>query len=238
VGTKGKKVGRWAAATASVALLMGVSGAGHAADASAPYPAMAPIAQYSMASADEIALARSAAPASISADADILVLGAHGYDAAVKGKNGFVCLVQRSWTTAFEDPEFWNPKMRSPVCLNPAAARSVLPHVLELTKWVLAGVPRTEMIERTKAELAAKTYVLPEPGAMSYMMSKDGYLNDAGGHWHPHLMFYVANADDATWGANLAGSPVLDGGRSPLDPVTIFLVPVAKWSDGTAMAMK
>ena len=84
-------------------------------------------------------------------------LGAQGYDTAVKGKNGFVCLVQRSWTTAFEDPEFWNPKMRSPVCLNPAAARSVLPHVLELTKWVLTGVPRTEMIDRTKAELAAKT---------------------------------------------------------------------------------
>jgi hypothetical protein len=44
----------------------------------------------------EIALARSAAPDAISRDAEVLVLGRNGYQTAVTGKNGFVCVVERS----------------------------------------------------------------------------------------------------------------------------------------------
>ena len=47
-----------------------------------------------------------------------------GYETAVKGKNGFVCMVERSWAAGIDDPDFWNPKLRSPVCLNAPAARS------------------------------------------------------------------------------------------------------------------
>jgi hypothetical protein len=214
-----------------------VVGSAFAADAPSPYPAMAPIAQYRMASADEeIALARSAAPPSISGDAEILVLGAHGYETPVKGKNGFVCLVLRSWTAGFNDPVFWNPKIRGPVCLNAIAVRSELPRILERTQWVLAGVSRDAMLERTKAQIASKAYAIPEIGAMSFMMSKGQYLSDNGGHWHPHLMFYIPNAAAATWGANLPGSPVI-GGDSPPEPVTTLFVPVMKWSDGTPQTM-
>ena len=77
-----------------------------------PYPKMAPIDQYMMTRDAEIALARSAAPESISRDAEVMVLGQHGYETAVKGKNGFVCLVERSWTAGIDDPDFWNPKLR------------------------------------------------------------------------------------------------------------------------------
>jgi hypothetical protein len=224
-----------------IVLLMGAGGlacaAAPAIAGDAPYPTMAPIAQYRMASADEeIALARSAAPPSISGDAEILVLGAHGYETSMKGKNGFVCLVERSWTAGLNDPVFWNPKIRGPVCLNAIAARSELPHIFERTQWVLAGVSREAMLEKTKAEIAAKTYVMPEPGAMSFMMSKGQYLSDDGGHWHPHLMFYIPNAAAATWGANLPGSPVLAGDSAP-EPVTTIFVPVMKWSDGTSQTM-
>jgi hypothetical protein len=198
-----------------------------------PYPSMAPVVQYMVATpAEEIAMARSAAPASIAGDADVLTLGSHGYETAVKGKNGFVCLVERGWAASFDDPVFWNPKNRSPICLNPAAVRSILPAYLERTQWVLAGVSRSAMLDRTKAALAAKTYVLPESGAMSYMMSKQGYLNDAAGHWHSHVMFWVANTDAAAWGADVDGSPVLSGQMDP-EPITIFFIPVKKWSDGT-----
>ena len=210
------------------------------ASAAPSYPEMAPVAQYRMASpAEEIALARTAAPPSISADAEILVLGAHGYETAVKGKNGFVCFVERSWDAGVSDPEFWNPKRRGPDCLNAAAVRSVLPHLLERTQWALAGVSKDQMAARIKAEIASNNYVLPEPGSVSYMLSKDGYLSDNGGHWHPHLMFFVANADAAAWGANLAGSPIIAARMDP-DPVTIFMIPVTKWSDGTheMMSMK
>jgi hypothetical protein len=218
---------------AGLALLICAIGAAGADDAKNPFPAMAPVAQYQMANpADEIALARSAAPPSISGDADVMTLGSKGYETAVKGNNGFVCLVERGWAASFNDSVFWNPRNRSPICLNPAAVRSVLPAYLERTQWVLAGVSRSAMLDRTKAALAAKTYVLPEAGAMSYMMSKQGHLNDRAGHWHSHVMFWVANTDAAAWGADVDDSPVLSGQMDP-EPITIFFIPVKKWSDGT-----
>jgi hypothetical protein len=213
-------------------------GSAGADDAKAAYPAMAPLSQYLMANpAEEIALARSAAPASIAGEAEVLTLGSHGYETAAKGKNGFVCMVWRSWTAGFNDAEFWNPKLRAPICLNAAAARTVLPGYLERTTWVLAGVAKTEMIDRTKAAVAANTFTLPAPGAMSFMMSKQGYLGDAAGHWHPHLMFFVARTDSGAWGANLRGSPVF-AGQDDQEPITTFYVPVSKWSDETPAAME
>ena len=65
------------------------------------------------------------------------------------------------------------------------------------------------------------------------MMSKQGYLNDRAGHWHPHLMFFLPRTEALTWGADLPGSPLL-AADDPEDRLTIFMVTVAKWSDGTA----
>lgn len=219
-----------------IALLLANAGAAHAQDGKAtPYPTMAPIEQYRIANRDdEIALARSAAPPSISADAEVLVLGSRGFETAVKGKNGFVCIVERSWAAGFDDTEFWNPKVRSPNCFNALAARAVLPPFLKRTEWALAGVPRLEMIERTKAALADKTFIAPEPGAMCYMLSKQGHLNDRDGHWMPHVMIYVPHAAASLWGANLAASPIVALEGDDLDPVTVYLIPVSRWSDGTS----
>jgi hypothetical protein len=227
-----------APALCGLALLLTAIGAA-AADATKPaYPTMAPIQQYRVANAaEEIALSRSAAPTSISGDAGVLILGSHGYETAAKGKNGFVCLVWRSWTAGFGDAEFWNPKLRAPICLNPAAVQTVLPAYLERTKWALAGASKAEMIVRTKAELAANHIAIPGPGAMAFMMSKQGYLSDAGGHWHPHLMFFLAHTDGADWGADLHDSPVFAAQGDP-EPITTFFVPVNKWSDGTPAVME
>ena len=79
-------------------------------DNKTPYPTMAPLDQYLMDRDVEIAMARSAAPESVSKDAKVLVLGRHGYETAVEGKNDFVCLVGRMWAAMKEDPEFWNPR--------------------------------------------------------------------------------------------------------------------------------
>lgn len=192
-----------------------------------PYPTMAPIAQYRMDRAAEIALAKSAAPASISDSAEVLVLGRAGYEVAQEGKNGFVCAVGRSWANDFDNPDFWNPKSRSPICANAAAARSYLPYYLTRTEWVLAGMTVAAMEAATRP-------VKPEPGAMVYMLSKEGYLGDnVKGPWHPHLMFAFPRTPDGAWGANAAGSPVeeYDG---PNALVTLFLVRVKHWSDGSA----
>jgi hypothetical protein len=199
---------------------------------------MAPIEQYRVASvAEEVALARSAANASVSHDAEVMVLGSHGYETAAKGTNGFVCLVERSWATNFDDPQFWNPKLRAPHCFNAAAARSVMPAYLKRTELVLSGLPKDQVEARMKEAVTTKVIGVPEEGAMCYMTSKQGYLNDSVGHWHPHVMFFLPTTAAAKWGANLDGSPVFATQGAP-EPVTTFMVPVMTWSDGTMEEMK
>ena len=209
--------------------------AAHAQDRKTPtYPAMAPVAQYRFgARDDEIALARSAAPPSISADAEVLVLGERWYETAVKGKNGFVCFVERSWDAGFDDRQFWNPKIRGPNCLNPPAARSILPQFLKRTEWVLAGVSRQEMKVKTRSAIAGHEFKSPDPGAFSFMLSKNGYVSDAAdGPWLPHVMFYVPHGQAAAWGAGLESSPVIGKEGSDIEPTVLF-VPVSRWSDGS-----
>jgi len=199
-----------------------------------PYPAMAPVEQYRIANAqDEIALARSAAPSSISADAEVLVLGKHGYETAVRGRNGFVCFVERSWSAGFDDAEFWNPKLRAPNCFNPPAVRSVLPQYLKRTEWALAGVDKAQMIDNARAAVASHTFGAPEGGSFSFMLSRQGYLSDDGaGPWLPHVMFFVPHGQATAWGAGLDASPILGADGSPFEPTVLF-VPVRRWSDGS-----
>ncbi|MDE2136716.1 MAG: hypothetical protein KGJ68_04720 [Gammaproteobacteria bacterium] len=193
---------------------------------------MAPIEEYLMDAAGEMALARSAAPAAISAAAEVLVLKPQGYETAATGTNGFTCLVERSWMAPFDSAEFWNPRVRAPICYNPAASHSVLKYTLWRTTRALAGHSREQLREATRVALASNDFPPPEPGAMSYMMSKDGYLGDGTGHWHSHIMVHVPKVAAASWGANTTGSPVVVDTRD-IPGQTIFMVPVAHWSDGT-----
>lgn len=227
---KTRKVGL--AGSILVSMIVGISSSGVAQPQTSLYPRMAPIEQYQMPREAEIALARTAAPESISHDSQILVLAQTGYEVAAQGKNGFVCLVQRSWAAGIDDPEFWNPKLRAPICLNAEAARSFLPHLTKKAEWALAGLSKEQITERIKAAVRSREFPLVEPGAMCYMMSKDGYLSDRDGHWHPHLMFFTAATDPSSWGANLKGSPLL-AATDKTEDFTIFLLPVSKWSDGT-----
>jgi len=206
-------------------------------EAKAPYPSMAPLDQYLMKRNAEIALARSAAPESISRDAEVIVLRRHGYETVVKGKNGLVSVVQRSWTAGIDDPDFWNPKLRAPICFNPPAVRSYLPQTIRKTELILAGRSKAQMFRDIKAALHKKELPTPEFGAMCYMMSKQGYLSDRDGHWHPHLMFFVPLTDPANWGADMPGSPII-GVKDAAGRLTVFLVPVGRWSDGTAAPLE
>ena len=213
-------------------------------DARQPYPSMAPIEQYLMDRDAEIALARSAAPVAISHDASVIVLTRHGYEAAVEGKNGWVCWVGRSWMAMFDHPEFWNPKVRAADCLNPPAARSILPYALKRTELILSRHSKEEVIAGIKAAIDKKELPSLEPGTVSYMMSKSSYLTDYGDHNMPHLMFFQSDNREAGWGANLENSPVVSANywyMSPdaypllktFTPLSVFLIGVDKWSDGT-----
>ena len=207
----------------------------------ADYKAMAPLDQYLMDRSAEIALARSAAPSSISDKATVLVLTRHGYDTAVRGSNGFVCAVERAWMSQYDFPQFWNPRMRGPLCYNPPAVRSILPYTIRRTELVLAGRSKPQMIAAIKDGIDRKALPPLEAGALTYMMSKQGYLNDKGRNWVPHLMFYFPRAAAATWGADLPGAPPMLNPQFQDSPeaISVVMVPVTHWSDGTpAPAMR
>lgn len=207
---------------------------------SSSYKQMAPLSQYLAADRKaEIDLARSAAPAAISLHATVLVLTAHGYETAAQGNNGFTCLVERSWTSPFDSTDFWNWKLRGPVCYNDPASRTVLRYTIFRTELALARADKAGIMQRLEAAIENGQLPHAKSGSMAYMMSKNQYLGDAGKAWYPHLMLYAPKADGAqdgeSWGANRQGSPVVfdSSHRVNPEPWTLFFVPVSHWSDGS-----
>jgi len=196
-------------------------------DAKSPYPTMAPIEQYRMDRDAEIAMARTAAPPSISRDATVLVLGQKNFETAVQGKNGFVCLVGRAFAGPLNNPEFWNPKNRSPICFNPPAARSLMPYAIKETGMALAGASKAQITDAIRTAVARNELGPPESGSMSYMMSREAYLTDQGSHNLAHVMFELPRngvlRDDPDFFVSWDPAPVIE-----------FNVPVGQWSDGTA----
>jgi hypothetical protein len=222
--------------TLSACLLLLTTGSSLLAQAPKPtYATMAPLDQYLMSDRNaEIALARSAAPEAISNDAEILVLEKDGYKTAAQGKNGFVCVVERGWMSPFDAPQFWNPRLRGPVCFNPQAVHSILPMTIKRTELVLAGHSREEIMASMKAEVDNKKLPPLEPGAMAYMMSRTQFLDDSAGRWIPHLMFYTALGVD--WGADVPDSPMMLNPQfqGKPEPIDVLMMPAGRWSDGTA----
>ena len=198
-------------------------------DLKSRYPTMAPIEQYRMDRDAEIALARTAAPASISRDAEILVLGQKNYETAVKGTNGYLCVVGRAFAGPLNNPEFWSPKNRSPICWNPPAVRSLWPYAVKETGMALAGASKAQIVEAIRTAVAKKELGVPETGSMAYMMSKEAYLTDRGDHNLAHVMFELPRngvlQDDPNYFVSWDPAPVIE-----------FNVPVGQWSDGTEIA--
>ena len=229
----GKRLIAGALASIALAVMLCVAFLATAQDTKSPYPSMAPLEQYLIVDQSaEVALARSAAPDSISGQAEVRVLTRHGYEAVAKGTNGFVCIVERGWTADVGDPNFWNPKLRAPICFNAAAARSFLPRTIRRTELILGGRSEDQMFHALEDEVSKGALPAIEAGSMCYMMSKQQYLGDQPGHWHPHLMFFVQQTGPEAWGANEKGSPVF-GFPEPVERLTTFMVPVRMWSDGT-----
>jgi hypothetical protein len=186
----------------------------------------------------EVALARTAAPRNITDSATVLVLKRTGFVEAHHGSNGFTCAVLRGFDGGTTDPNFWNSKIRSPVCLNPAASRTVLPGLMKRAEWIMAGVDTTQINARTKQAYAAHEFALPAAGAMAYMLSHQQNLGGDDPHWMPHLMFYYDRSMPASaWGAGDGKSPIIDATGAAPSPIMVLLIPVPQWSDGTPAAL-
>jgi len=65
-------------------------------------------------------------------------------------------MVQRSWAAGIDDPEFWNPKLRSPICFNAPAVRTFLPLIIAKTKLVLAEKSMAQISDAIGAALEKK----------------------------------------------------------------------------------
>jgi hypothetical protein len=217
-------------------VLPGAVGQAFAQAEKAAYPAMAPLNQYLISDEkSEIALARTAAPGSISNGAEVMVLSRQGYMTAVNGTNGFLCIVERSWGQSTDQAEFWNPKMRAPHCFDAQARRSFAPIYLMKTRLVLAGKSKAEIAQAIATSLDKKELPALESGAMAYMMSKQQYLNDRDKSWHPHTMFFVSGDATKSWAADDPNSPVM-AAYDQEERATILFVLADKWSDGTAQS--
>lgn len=201
--------------------------------AATKYPTMAPIGEYLMDRSAEIALARTAVPASIARDAGVVVMGPHGYETAVPSKNGFVCYVGRGWSSA-ADPDFWNPKVRVPMCLNAPAAHSYFLMIEKITDLALAGKTLAQVNDALAAAVAKKELPPMAPGSIGYMLGKEGYGGDVAPHWLSHVMFFYSDVDPAMWGANLPGSPTI-AIADPSTHLTQFVVAAQKWADGSTV---
>lgn len=185
--------------------------------------------------AAEVALARSAAPREISDSATVLVLTRTGLVEAAHGTNGFTCLVARSFQGSLDDPGFWKPSVRAPMCFNPPASRTVLVEMAKRADWIMGGVAKSEIATRTQRAYASHEFPLPTAGAMAYMLSPEQHLLDENPHWMPHLMFFYDRTLPASaWGAGGFSAPIIDGSvGAPSSPMITLLIPVARWSDGS-----
>jgi hypothetical protein len=131
----------------------------------------------------EIALARSAAPASVSANARVLILADTGFVLAVEGSNGVTCIVNRSWPTSLE-----------PHCFDAEASATILPIELRRTVLYQRGIAEPEVERDIARMIASGEFRAPRRPAMTYMMSEGQQLvGDDGkpaGRWRPHIMIY------------------------------------------------
>ena len=186
--------------------------------------------------AAEVALARTAAPKHVSDSATILFLTPTGYVEAAKGNNGFTCAVIREFAMPYTDPTKWNPRVRAPHCFNAAATTSILHQFVEVSRWVVTGVPHTEVVARSDRAFRSKSFTMPGAGAMAYMLSGEQYLADEKPHWMPHVMFYYERSSQpaSRFGGAGMDAPIIDGSvGEPRYPITTILIPVRQWSDGT-----
>lgn len=138
-----------------------------------------------LAEPEEIALARSAAPEDVSADATLWVLRDGEFEIGIEGSNGNHCFVARS-----------QPRSLEPICYDAEAAATVFEWEREHFRLRTGGASKEEMEAALARALGSGEIPMPRRPAMSYMMSSGQHLFDPesgrdAGNWRPHLMLYV-----------------------------------------------
>jgi hypothetical protein len=210
-----------------VTLLLGISVATVHVQVS-KYP---PTEQYLMPRADEIAFAKTAAPASISDRATIKVLTKSGFEVAQEGDNGSVCMVMRGFSAPTYTPSqfrnlVYDPTVRAPICFMPAAVLTVMPYYELRTKLALQGKSPDEIAAGVEAAYANSELLQRDKVTFAYMWSARQNLAPGIGHWHPHVMIFAPEYDNTMVGGNPIGSPLPQLTDDAGTPFSVVVVPV------------
>lgn len=218
---------------ALVALFFGVGAAAVSAQGPKSHPLgpkYPPLSEYMMTREAEVSLARSAAPDHISAHAAVEILTASGYQVAVRGDNGFVCLVMRGWTAPTYTPAplrnlVYDSKLRAPICFDPVASRTVLPYYELRTKLGMQGKDPDAIARGVEAAYARGELPKRDGVSFAYMWSANQNLGPGIGAWRPHMMIFAPYYTNSMLGDNPLGSMpfVTDDAGTPF---TVCVVPV------------
>lgn len=208
-------------------LLVGIS----VSTARAQAPKYPPIEQYLMPQAEEVALAKTAAPANVSERATIKVLTNTGFEVAQPGGNGSVCMVMRGFSAPTYSPAqfrnlVYDPTVRAPICFTPAAARIVMPYYELRTKLALQGKNPEEIAAGVEAAYAKGELPKRDEVSFGYMWSRRQNLASGIGHWHPHVMIFAPYYDNPQVGGNPFGSPLPQLSDDAGTPFSVVVIPV------------
>lgn len=190
-----------------------------------------PLSAYMMERSQEIALAKSAAPANISNHATISVLTPSGYVVAQEGSNGFVCMVMRGWSAPTYSPAqvrdlVYDANVRAPICFDPRAAKTVMPYYELRSKLGMAGETPNQIAHDVRDAYASGALPQRDTVSFAYMWSADQNLGPGAGHWHPHIMIFAPNYQNALLGGNAFGSPLPQVTDDAGTPFTVVVIPV------------
>jgi len=191
-----------------------------------------PHAEYMMPRAAEIALARTAAPAAVSAHATVRVLTEAGYQEAERGDNGFVCMVMRGFAAPTFTPAVFRalvyyPSVRAPICYNPVAARTVIPYQELRARLAMEGKSPDQITAAVRAAYADGTLPRMEQAAFAYMFSAEQELGPGIGAYHPHVMVFTPNYENAMVGGNPFGGELPFVSDDAATPFAVTVIPVS-----------
>lgn len=225
---RGPALNSWAVAPALALIALAVMTLASSARQADAFP---PLDAYMMPRSAEIALAMSAAPASISDRATIKVLTESGYEVASEGDNGFVCMVMRGWTAPTYSPAelrdlVYEPTVRAPICFDPVASRSVLPHYELRSRLAIDGKSPDQIAEAVEAAYARGELPARETVSFAYMWSAAQNLIPGVGAWHPHVMVFAPYYDNAMIGGNAFGSALPQLSDDAGTPFSVVVIPV------------
>ncbi len=177
---------------------------------------------------EELRLALSAGPPALASQADVWLMGEHGFVKAIEGTNGFACIVVR------------NASLRSqlaPHCLSPAATQSVLKAFLREGELQAKGWSGESVDAELKRQWDSGELPLPGEGAFAYMLSAGQRLGRSAGRFKPHFMMYMPYVTNADIGGDPARQEFPFVGPYERHPLSTVVVVLEQFVDPDAVVL-